>query len=69
MKLTIERGGWRWQALLVLAAVVALVGLVLPEMLLPFIERQEWTKVVALSVSFGLPYSFGGSVRAPSWCG
>ena len=50
-KLTIERGGWRWQALLVLAAVVALVGLVLPEMLLPFIERQEWTKVVALSVS------------------
>ncbi len=47
----IERRGSRWRLIRVIGAVAALALLILPELFLPFLERGEWTKVIALSVS------------------
>lgn len=47
----IERQGSRWRLLQIIGAVGVLLLLIVPELVMPFVERGEWTKIIALSVS------------------
>lgn len=49
--IVVPRHGSRWRLLQLLMVLVVLAVLIVPERLLPFVEQQEWTKVVATMVS------------------